>query len=75
MSTGITTWNTNLLDIGPLYPFVGSEMALAFLAIVLWLIWHFLQANVEAREIAEENAKISTAEEVVETLDKQNQQS
>jgi hypothetical protein len=53
MSTGITTWNTNLLDIGPLYPFVGSEMLLVSAAIAVWLIWHFLQARAEAREAAE----------------------
>ena len=57
MHTGIETWNTNLLDIGPMYPFVGSEMLLTVIAVSSWLIWHLLQARAETREVAVEEIK------------------
>lgn len=36
--------------LGPLYPFVGTEMILFGVALFLWLAWHFLQARGETRE-------------------------
>ncbi len=56
MSTGLETWNTNLFEVVELYPFVGSEMALAVCAIAAWLIWHVLQIKAENKTLAEEDA-------------------
>lgn len=49
MSTGIESWNQNLLDIGPMYPFAGSEMFWALLGIATWIIWHLVQMKMEKR--------------------------
>ena len=54
MSTGLETWNQNLLEVGPLYPFVGSEGALALVGIGLWLCWHIVQTRSERRQVARE---------------------
>ena len=44
MSTGsFDSWNGNILDIGPLYPFVGSEMVWFIVCVAFWLVWHALQ--------------------------------
>lgn len=46
MSTGIEAWK-NLADIGPIYPFVGSEVMWVIIGLVLWIVWHVLQISSE----------------------------
>lgn len=48
MSTGIEAWK-NLSEIGPLYPFVGTEGVIFIIALVLWIGWHVLQIGNENR--------------------------
>jgi len=79
MSTGIETWNTNLLEVSEVYPFVGTEGILAFVGIASWIIWHIIQIRSENKALAEEEAffqdkaklvaarKLSNAETVSET--------
>lgn len=59
MSTGIETWNMNLLDIGPMYPFAGTEVFWALIGIATWIIWHILQIRSENRVYDEEEKKFS----------------
>lgn len=48
MSTGsFESWTGNVLDIGPLYPFVGTEMVWFILCFGFWLVWHVLQWRME----------------------------
>lgn len=54
MSTGIETWNMNLLDIGPMYPFPGTEVLWALIGIATWIIWHVIQIRAENRTFEEE---------------------
>ena len=55
MSTGnFTDWTGNMLDIGPLYPFVGSEVLMVVIGFVFVIGWFVLQARVESREIGED---------------------
>ncbi len=49
MATGLESFS-NPGDIGPLYPFVGSEVVLAIVGIALWLLFHVLAAREENRE-------------------------
>ncbi len=59
MSTGITTWNMNLLDIGAMYPFPGTEMLWAVIGIGSWVIWHIIQIKAENAVCAEEERELS----------------
>ncbi len=59
MSTGIETWNMNLLDIGPMYPFPGTEMLWAIIGIGTWIIWHLIQYRAENVVYDEEEASYS----------------
>ncbi len=53
MSTGVVSnWKEVISEIGPIYPFVGSEFFLVILAIVFWLGWHVLQWRMEKVEKA-----------------------
>lgn len=80
MSTGIETWNMNLLDIGPMYPLPGWETLFALIGIVTWIIWHLIQIRLENsvyekeerhyfnKEMLSEAMQISNAETLVEAL-------
>ena len=64
MSTGLTTWNQNLLELNELYPFVGTEMILAFAGIASWIIWHLIQIKMESNLTAEEDAMYQDKEKL-----------
>jgi len=50
MSTGmIDTWSVNMTEVGPLYPFVGTEFFWFIVCFVLWIIWHIVQIRMENR--------------------------
>ncbi len=57
MTTGIESWNVDLMSIGPMYPLVGSELLLAILGVLSWLVWHVIQARAENKEVAAEQAE------------------
>ena len=59
MSTGLETWNQSILEIGPAYPFVGTETMLAIIGLVTWLIWHIVQIKSENKTIEEEKKVFS----------------
>ena len=54
MNTGIETWNMNLLDIGAMYPFPGTEGLWAFIGIATWIIWHLIQIRGENKVYKED---------------------
>jgi len=59
MSTGLDTWNMNLLDIGALYPFPGSEMLLVLIGLASWIVWHIIQIKRENFNLDEEDEVFS----------------
>ena len=50
MTGNFGDWNGNILDIGPIYPFVGWETLMVLLLIVFWIGWHVLQIRKEHRD-------------------------
>ena len=55
MTTGnFTDWSGNMLDLGPLYPFVGWEGFMVLLAFIAWIGWHFVQIRAENRQLDDE---------------------
>ncbi len=70
METGLTTWNMNLLEIGTLYPFPGTEMLWAIIGLGTWIVWHLIQMRSENKNLVEEEqhfsdkAKLSNAMKV-----------
>jgi hypothetical protein len=50
MTTGnFANWDGDLTQLGPIYPFVGSEMLMVILAVIFWIVWHILQIRMENR--------------------------
>jgi hypothetical protein len=62
MSTGVTTWNQDLLGIGPMYPFPGSEMILVIVGLATLVVWYFWQAKNEANELKDEQERAKRGE-------------
>ena len=55
MSTGnFANWDGDLLQIGPIYPFVGSEGLMVIIAVIFWIVWHILQIRAENRQLDDE---------------------
>ena len=55
MSTGsFENWAGTITDIGPLYPFVGTEMLWFIAGLVFWIWWHIVQTKRENRTYADE---------------------
>ena len=55
MSTGnIENWDGNILDIGPIYPFVGWEGLMVVLCVIFWVGWHIWQIKVENKRLDSE---------------------
>ena len=48
------SWAGNISEIGPIYPFVGSEVLLLIIGLVTWIGWHIWQSSHETRTYDEE---------------------
>lgn len=69
MQTGmVENWAGNISDIGPIYPFVGSEVVLWIIGMVLWILWHIWQARHETQEFQEDLQKYAKAENFKKSL-------
>jgi hypothetical protein len=55
MNTGLTSFS-DPANIGPLYPFVGTEVALVVVGVVLWILFHVVAHRTESREWQEADA-------------------
>lgn len=52
-TTQVETWaGADLSQLGPIYPFVGTEMILFIAGLIFWLAFHFIQAAQEKKELA-----------------------
>ena len=71
MNTGkIENWAGNILDIGPLYPFVGTEFVLFLIGLVFWLGWHAMQFRVESRELQDDTKRVGNPDGMKKALDR-----
>ncbi|MCI0430472.1 MAG: coiled-coil domain-containing protein 30 [Rhodospirillales bacterium] len=59
MNTGmVSNWDGNLIDIGPIYPFVGWEVPMVILGFIFWIGWHYLQIRAENDQLNLEARKL-----------------
>ena len=69
MSTGmVESWAGKMTDIGPIYPFVGSEMLLWLVGMALWIVWHVWQVRNENQEYADEVEKYGKGENLLKAI-------
>lgn len=63
MSTGnFENWAGTITDIGPIYPFVGSEVFMFILGLVFWIWWHVVQTIRENKTYEEEVKRFGDAD-------------
>ena len=61
-TTPVETWAVDLAEIGPIYPFVGSEGLMVVLCVVAWIGWHVWQLRAEKRDEEETLRKLDDRE-------------
>lgn len=50
INTGmVESWAGNIADVGPIYPFVGTEVLWWIIGLVLWIAWHVWQTRHETK--------------------------
>ncbi len=62
MSTGVESWTGSMMDLGPIYPFVGSETILWIVGMAVWIGWHVWQGRHESHVYAEDEKKFKGEE-------------
>ena len=68
-TTPIDTWAVDLADVTLIYPWVGSEVAMFMVAVVLWIVWHIWQVKHENAEFAAQISKSGDAETIRKAID------
>ena len=58
----VESWGGTITDIGPIYPMVGAEGLLVVIGVVLWIVWHVIQAKRENRDYEEQIRKYGSTE-------------
>ena len=58
----VESWGGNIAEIGPIYPMVGAEGLLVLIGVVLWIVWHVIQAKRENQEYEEQIRKYGGSE-------------
>jgi len=72
MSTGnFESWAGTISEIGPIYPFVGSEGMLAIAGVVFWLWWHIRQVKIEEKEFEEDMKRYADKETLLKMVSKE----
>lgn len=59
-TTPVETWATDLAEIGPVYPFVGSEGLMVIVCFAAWIGWHIWQIRCEKRDEEEALRKLES---------------
>jgi len=63
-TTPIDSWAVDLANVTNIYPFVGFEVPMAIIGIVLWIAWHIWQVKYEQKEFDDEIRKYGTPENI-----------
>ena len=70
MTTGIENWLGSMADLGPLYPFAGSEFVLWIIGVALWLVWQISCTRAESRQYQEEIDRHGGKQSLEDTIDR-----
>lgn len=64
-----STWAVDLADIGPIYPWQGSELILVIAGVAFWILWHIIQLREEKEEFEQDVAEFGSKESIKKALD------
>ncbi len=63
-TTEVTTWAVDLATVGPIYPFVGTEMMWFILGLLFWVGFHVWQIGFERDGYDKDLSALSKPEDV-----------
>ncbi len=70
MQTGlVSSWFGDPTQIGPLYPFVGWEVALFVLCFALWMLFVVWQIRSESREYADRERELGDGDALAQAIE------
>jgi len=70
MSTiGYDSWAVDLAEVGPVYPFQGSEVIMVVLGVIFWIMWHRIQYVRESAHL-EEARKMGDKDKVAKVMER-----
>jgi hypothetical protein len=64
-----STWAVDLANVGPIYPWQGTELIMVIVAVAAWILWHIVQLREEKEEFAEDISKYGSKESIKKALD------
>jgi uncharacterized membrane protein len=71
-TTQVETWaGADLSQIGPIYPFVGTEFILVLVGLAVWIGFHIIQMKIEKKEFAADEAAAHTPERLKRVFDEE----
>ena len=63
-TTMVESWAVDLTAIGPIYPFVGSEVLLWLVGLAFWIGWHVWQLRFENRTYEAELRRLNSSDKL-----------
>lgn len=63
-TTEVTSWAVDLSTLGPIYPFVGTEMLWFIAGLAFWIGFHIWQMRAENRAYRDDLSKLRTPAEI-----------
>lgn len=67
-TTPVQSFDVDLATLGPIYPFVGTEVLLVIVAVVVWIAFHIWQLRYEERTFQAELHKLNSPERLERAL-------
>jgi hypothetical protein len=64
-----STWAVDLANIGPIYPWQGSELIMVIVAVVAWILWHIMQMREEKEEYDKDISEYGSKQSINKALD------
>lgn len=68
-TTGIDSWAVDLAEVGPIYPFQGTETVLMLIGFGVWIAWHVLQFAAEKRQLSKKLREHGSQDTVAKVVD------
>ena len=63
-TTMVESWAVDLATIGPIYPWVGSEVVLWLLGMAFWIGWHIWQGRFESRTYRDDLERLNSPDKI-----------
>lgn len=71
MSTiGYESWAVDLADVGPIYPFQGSEVLMVIIGVAFWIGWHRIQFVREGQHLEEARKQAIDQEKIQKSVER-----